>query len=157
MSDKTDVARPDNDRAALARKAAGLRRNGCTVDQISLALGVSTSTAKRLLQREAQRQRRHAEELGTDALAEELDRLSAVLRMCFAAMADDDLPMSDRLKAAARITAVCALRAKLQGLLDRQITIAHDQPPGGTPKPYTDEERVARIVELLSKGGKARD
>lgn len=151
-----DASTPRGSRANLARRAAALRRNGCTVDQIALALRVSSSTAARLLAREARRQKRFIAEIGGDALHEELERLDAGLLFAFKAMGSESVPLGERLKALRSITEITALRAKLRGLLDRKITIAHaDEKPCLSPAKITDEQRAEAIVALLSSKGKA--
>jgi hypothetical protein len=85
-------------------------------------------------------------------LAIELDRLDFVIRKATQTANSGEASLETRLKALDRIVAAGARRSKLLGL-DAPEKVAPVTPDG--QKPYaagpTDEERAAKILELLGK------
>jgi orotate phosphoribosyltransferase-like protein len=156
MSETTDADKPD--KTMMQRRAGQLRRAGLAVDAIAEALGVSRSTAKRLLARDAARQRCDVQEIGADALTEELARVDAVLTMAFKMMQGKETTDGDKLRAGGKILEAVALSAKLRGLLEKKVTVTQvEEKPCVEPQRYTDAERAEKIVQLLAKAGAVRD
>jgi len=139
------------------QQALNLRRRGATYPQIASALGVARSTAVRMVKYALAQAKREADALGEMILELEIDRLDALLRAVWPRLEDGNLSAEQRLKACDRVLAISARRAKLLGL-DAPEKVAPVTLDGSAPYVNpTDEERAAKIVELLSKARSKSD